>query len=46
MELTIIDENSGNPFEYFADEGNPVINFPRSYKKQKNLDKIMKTLSE
>jgi len=46
MELLIIDETSGNPFEYFPDDGQPEIGFPRNYGKQESLDKIMKTLSE
>ena len=40
MNLTIIDETSGNPFRYFEDDCNSVETFPRSYKKPETFQTI------
>ena len=40
MNLTIIDETSGDPFRYFEDDRSSVETFPRLYKKPKTFQTI------
>lgn len=49
MEIAIIDEKNGNPFEYFPEEKDKYcsknLHFPRSYKKQEIVNKVIEGLS-
>lgn len=43
MEIKIIDEKNGNPFEYFPRDGYKP-DYPRNYEKQKNVQKVISGL--
>ncbi len=48
MEIKVIDEKNGNPFEYFPDDGDKyrerTFYYPRSYKKQENVQRVISGL--
>ncbi|MEK6963031.1 MAG: hypothetical protein AABX70_01295 [Nanoarchaeota archaeon] len=41
MKLKIIDEKSGNPFEYFPDEEHHIEGYARNYEKPESVAKVM-----
>ncbi|MSR86063.1 hypothetical protein EXS74_01550 [Candidatus Woesearchaeota archaeon] len=46
MQIEVIDENTGNPFQYFEDDGSREVGFPRVYKKEKNVRTVCRDLND
>jgi hypothetical protein len=48
MKIKIINETTGNPFEYFSDDTDkyidPILYYPRGYNKQENVQRVMSGL--